>query len=137
VTQRHIGSPPKYKDSLAGFNFKTGNTYAEFRQGDKLAGYGLTALVAGGAAAVAVKTGLFKYIGKFLIFILAGIAAFFKKIWAIIKRIAKQRIEHINGIMFDIYLIIFLIWLLYLIECIVWGTKEVPYFRSLLGISGG
>jgi uncharacterized membrane-anchored protein len=76
---------PDFRSSLKEFNFKAGNTYAEFRQGDKLASYGLTALVAGGATAVAVKTGLFKYIGKFLVFILAGLAAFFKKIWAAIK----------------------------------------------------
>ena len=73
---------PSFRTSLDDFSFKTGNTYAEFREGDKLAGYGLTALVAGGAAAVAVKTGLFKYLGKFLIFIFAGLAAFFKKLWA-------------------------------------------------------
>ena len=76
---------PDFKASLKDFTFKAGNTYAEFRQGDKLAGYGLTALVAGGAAAVAVKTGLFKYIGKFIVFIFVGLAAFFKKVWAAIK----------------------------------------------------
>jgi uncharacterized membrane-anchored protein len=76
---------PDFKSSLKDFSFKTGNTYAEFRQGDKLAAYGLTALVAGGATAVAVKTGLFKYIWKFLIFIAAGLAAFFKRVWARIK----------------------------------------------------
>ena len=80
---------PDYQASLKEFSFKAGNTYAEFRQGDKLASYGLTALVAGGATAVAVKTGLFKYIGKFLIFILAGLAAFFKKIWAAVKNFIR------------------------------------------------
>ncbi len=73
---------PEFKKSLGDFAFKAGGTYAEFRQGDKLAGYGLTALVAGGATAVAVKTGLFKYLGKFLVFIFVGLAAFFKKLWA-------------------------------------------------------
>lgn len=76
---------PEFKTGLKDFSFKTGNTYAEFRQGDKLASYGLTALVAGGAAAVAVKTGFFKYIGKFIVFIFVGLAAFFKKIWAAIR----------------------------------------------------
>jgi len=73
---------PAFRSSLADFAFKPGNSYAEFRSGDKLAGYGLTALVAGGATAVAVKTGLFKYIWKFLVFIFIGLSAFFKKIWA-------------------------------------------------------
>jgi uncharacterized membrane-anchored protein len=81
---------PEFRTSLKDFAFKAGNTYAEFRSGDKLAGYGLTALVAGGAAAVAVKTGLFKYLGKFLVFILAGLAAFFKKIWAKISRFFRS-----------------------------------------------
>lgn len=81
---------PEFKTSLKDFAFKAGNTYAEFRSGDKLASYGLTALVAGGAAAVAVKTGLFKYIGKFLIFIAAGLAAFFKKIWRAIRGEDRQ-----------------------------------------------
>lgn len=76
---------PDFQATLKDFNFKAGNTYAEFRQGDKLASYGLTALVAGGAAAVAVKTGLFKYLGKFIAFIFVGLAAFFKKIWAAIR----------------------------------------------------
>lgn len=76
---------PDYQASLKEFSFKAGNTYAEFRQGDKLASYGLTALVAGGATAVAVKTGFFKYIWKFIVFIFIGLSAFFKKIWAAIK----------------------------------------------------
>lgn len=77
---------PEFQKSLGEFAFKAGNTYAEFTSGDKLAGYGLTALVAGGATAVAVKTGFFKYIGKFLVFIFVGLAAFFKKLWSRIVR---------------------------------------------------
>jgi len=39
---------------LSGFSYKEGKRYAEYVQGDKLAEYGLTALVAGGAGAAAV-----------------------------------------------------------------------------------
>jgi uncharacterized membrane-anchored protein len=81
---------PEFQKSLGEFAFKAGSTYAEFTQGDKLAGYGLTALVAGGATAVAVKTGFFKYIGKFLVFIFVGLAAFFKKLWARIVRFFRS-----------------------------------------------
>lgn len=80
---------PDYEASLKEFSFKAGNTYAEFRQGDKLASYGLTALVAGGAAAVAVKTGLFKYLWKFIVIIFVGLSAFFKRVWAAIKNFIR------------------------------------------------
>jgi len=45
---------------LTGFNFNSGETYAEFRPGDHVAEFGLGALVLGGAAAAAVKAGWFK-----------------------------------------------------------------------------
>jgi uncharacterized membrane-anchored protein len=50
-----------------GFSFTADNNYSSYVKGDKVAEYGLTALIVGGAAAAAVKTGLFKYIGKLLI----------------------------------------------------------------------
>jgi uncharacterized membrane-anchored protein len=50
------------KDDLKGFDYQAGQKYAEYRPGDKLAKYGLAALITGGAAAVAVKTGLWKVI---------------------------------------------------------------------------
>jgi len=61
-----------FKASLAGYSFVAGERYSEFRSGDRVAEYGLAALVLGGAAAVATKTGFGKAIGKFLI---AGIIA--------------------------------------------------------------
>jgi uncharacterized membrane-anchored protein len=42
---------------LTGFRYQPGERYAEFRKGDKMAGYGLAALIGGGAAAAAIKTG--------------------------------------------------------------------------------
>jgi uncharacterized membrane-anchored protein len=66
---------------LEEYSFTPGNKYSEYKSGDKIAKYGLTALIVGGAAAVAAKSGLFKYIWKFLVFIVAGIVAFFKKIF--------------------------------------------------------
>lgn len=64
---------------LADFSYTPGNRYAEFRSGDKLAGYGLTALVAGGAGVAAAKMGLFAKLGKLLAgmwkLILVGLAA--------------------------------------------------------------
>jgi len=57
---------PEVDHVLKTFSYNTGSRYAEFVKGDKLAGYGLTALVAGGAGAAAVKLGLLQYLGSFL-----------------------------------------------------------------------
>ncbi|MBN2338203.1 MAG: DUF2167 domain-containing protein [Acidobacteria bacterium] len=55
---------------LKSYTFNPGFRYSEYRKGDKLAAYGLTALIAGGAGAVAAKSGL---LAKFWKIILAGI----------------------------------------------------------------
>jgi uncharacterized membrane-anchored protein len=62
----------EFNDALRGYAYNAGQRYAEFRQGDKLAGYGLTALIAGGAGAAAVKTGLLQ---KFWKLIVVGVIA--------------------------------------------------------------
>ena len=51
---------------LAGFRYVEGERYAEFREGDKVAKYGLTALVAGTGAFAAAKMGLFGKLGALL-----------------------------------------------------------------------
>jgi uncharacterized membrane-anchored protein len=64
---------PEYQALLQNYSYKQGQRYAEYREGDKLAKYGLAALIAGGAAAVAVKTGLF-----------ASLILLFKKAWKLV-----------------------------------------------------
>jgi len=56
----------EFKTLLTAFDFNSGEKYSEFRPGDRVAEFGLAALVAGGAAAVAVKTGFWKVIVGFL-----------------------------------------------------------------------
>jgi uncharacterized membrane-anchored protein len=51
---------------LGSFGYRTGHKYAEFREGDKIAQYGLAALVVGGAGAAAAKTGLLGALGKLI-----------------------------------------------------------------------
>lgn len=46
-----------FKKTLKGFQFNYGNRYADFKSGDKVATYGLGALIVGGVAAVATKKG--------------------------------------------------------------------------------
>jgi uncharacterized membrane-anchored protein len=64
---------PEFKTLLTGYSYKTGQSYAEFRPGDKIAKYGLAALVTGAGVAIAAKTGL-----------LAGLLLFFKKAWKLL-----------------------------------------------------
>lgn len=59
---------PVLQGLLAGFEFQPGHRYGEWREGDKLAEYGLTGLIAGGTLVAAAKSGL-----------LAKLAAMFAK----------------------------------------------------------
>lgn len=70
---------PELASVLESYDYAQGKKYAEYRKGDKIAKYGLTALVAGGAAAIAVKSGLLKHLWKLLILGAAGVSGFFKK----------------------------------------------------------
>jgi uncharacterized membrane-anchored protein len=72
---------PQFRSLLSGYNFTKGSQYAEWVPGDKVAQVGLTALVTGGAAAVAVKSGLAKYLWKILIVVGAGSLAFLRKVF--------------------------------------------------------
>ena len=64
---------PEFSGVLAKHKFQTGESYAEYRPGDKVAKYGLAALVLGGAAVGAAKLGL-----------LSGLLPFLKKLWILI-----------------------------------------------------
>jgi len=70
---------PKYQNLLTTFDYNSGQTYAEFEEGDKVSEYGLKALVAGGAIFAAAKLGLFGTIAlwfkKALKFVIAGVVA--------------------------------------------------------------
>ncbi len=77
---------PDYQKLVAAYSYVDGNRYGDYRQGDKLAEYGLAALMVGGGAAIAAKTGflmqfllLFKKAWKLLIVGLVAAAAGLKK----------------------------------------------------------
>jgi uncharacterized membrane-anchored protein len=76
---------------LGGFSYLPGQRYAEYKPGDKVAKYGLAALITGGAAAIAVKTGFWKVIVSGLVagwkFIVAGAVA----LWGAISRLFKRK----------------------------------------------
>jgi uncharacterized membrane-anchored protein len=64
---------PDFKQLMAGYHFISGQTYAEYKPGDKVAKYGLAALVVGGAGVGAAKLGL-----------LGPVILFFKKAWYLV-----------------------------------------------------
>lgn len=80
----------EFKSMLKGFDYVSGERYSEWTQGDKVAAYGLGALVMGGAAAVATKKGLWAVLGGIIaagwkvlaglaVAALAGLGSIFKK----------------------------------------------------------
>ncbi len=75
----------QFKAALKGYEFDDGERYAQYQPGDKVAEYGLAALIAGGAAAVAAKKGFFSIIlgalaagWKIVLAALAGVGAWLR-----------------------------------------------------------
>ena len=71
----------EFKNVLLGFQYVEGERYADVREGDHMAQYGLAALIAGGGAAVATKAGLFKGLWKLIVVGAAGLAAWARKLF--------------------------------------------------------
>ena len=82
---------PRFVGVLGGFSFNSGHSYAEFRPGDKVAEYGLAALVAGGAAAVAFKTGLLAKFWKLIVAMFVALSAMLKRLVNYIKRVLSGK----------------------------------------------
>ena len=98
-----VVSPAKYASTklefntlMSGFSFNSGNRYADFRAGDKVAKYGLAALIAGGTGAVLLKTGLLAKFWKFILLAIVAIGGFIKKLFKSIFGGNETRIEDPN-----------------------------------------
>jgi uncharacterized membrane-anchored protein len=76
-----------FNSSLQKFTYVPGEKYAEFKQGDHVAEFGLAALVLGGAAAVATKKGLW-----------GAIAAFLAAFWKLIAGVAVAALAGLRSI---------------------------------------
>jgi uncharacterized membrane-anchored protein len=83
------GLLPGYQKILEGFTYTQGERYAEYQSGDKIAEYGLTALVAGGGAYALAKSGLlgklglmFAKLGKAAILLVVGVLVAIKKLFS-------------------------------------------------------
>jgi uncharacterized membrane-anchored protein len=81
-------SVAEFHTALAGFSYVAGQSYGEYRQGDKLAEYGLVALIAGGAAAVATKSGFLKTFG---VAIVAGLAAVGGAVMTFLRKLFRKK----------------------------------------------
>ena len=80
----------EFDQVLTTYSFNEGHRYAEFRAGDKLAAYGLTALIAGGAGASAVKTGAFKKLWQLIVLGFAALVAAVKKVFSRLSTPARS-----------------------------------------------
>jgi len=72
---------PQFHELVKGFKYIAGERYSEFTSGDKIAKYGLTALIAGGAGAVAAKTGLLGKFWKLIVGAFVALGALLKKVF--------------------------------------------------------
>ena len=84
---------PVFDAIVAGTTFIPGRTYAEWRDGDKVAGYGLTALVAGGAGVAAAKLGLFGKLWK----VILGVLVAAKKLVIVVVLAAVALVKRLFG----------------------------------------
>lgn len=82
---------PEFQSLLNGFSFMPGQTYADWRSGDKVAKYGLTALIVGGAATAAIKSGLLAKLWKLIVPGFLALGAFLKRIYNYIKRLISGK----------------------------------------------
>jgi uncharacterized membrane-anchored protein len=91
---------PLSEQVMSTFHFTEGSRYTDFVKGDKVATYGLTALIVGGATAAAIKSGLFaKLIAamaalwKLIIVGLVAVGAAIKRFFTNIKKKISGEIE--------------------------------------------
>lgn len=84
---------PEFNALLAGYKYSTGETYAEYKPGDKIAKYGLGALVLGGAAVGAAKLGLF---ASLLVFLKKGFKFVILAVVAIVFGLKKFIVRFFN-----------------------------------------
>jgi len=81
---------PAVRKVMEGFSYTPHNRYLAFVKGDKVAEYGLTALVVGGAAAAASKSGLLKWVWKLLLVAIVVVGGLIKKLFSSRKQDAVQ-----------------------------------------------
>jgi uncharacterized membrane-anchored protein len=82
---------PQFDSIVSSTTFVPGSRYSEWKSGDKVAEFGLTALIAGGASAAALKSGLFAKLGAALAAGWKVIAAAFVALSTRLKNLFKRK----------------------------------------------
>lgn len=82
---------PEFDKIMLSTTFVPGSRYSEWKSGDKVAAYGLTALIAGGAGAVAMKSGLFAKLGAAIAGLWKLLAAGFLALSTRLKNLFKRK----------------------------------------------
>lgn len=72
---------PAFNSLLGGFSFNSGQRYAEFTRGDKVAEYGLTGLIVGGTGVTLVKSGILSKFWKIIVAGIVAAGAAIKRMW--------------------------------------------------------
>ena len=80
---------PTIRSLLQGYAFVTGEDYGSYKEGDKVAAYGLGGLLGVGTLAVLAKTGILAKFWKFIVAGVVGIGAFFSRIFGKKKKGAE------------------------------------------------
>jgi uncharacterized membrane-anchored protein len=92
----YAASLPAFNTLISGFAYSQGSRYSDFTAGDKVAKYGLAALIAGGAGAVALKTGLLAKLWKFIVIGVVAVAGFIKRMFRAIFG-KEEKVEDPSG----------------------------------------
>jgi uncharacterized membrane-anchored protein len=87
----------EFNTLISGFSYNQGSRYSDFTKGDKVAEYGLAALIAGGAGAVLLKTGLLAKFWKLIVVGIAALVGFIKKLFGSIFGSKETKIEDPNS----------------------------------------
>lgn len=87
---------PAFNSLVKGFAFSPGHRYAEFTKGDKVAEYGLTGLIVGGAGVALVKTGILQKFWKVIAIGFLALLGAIRKLFARFGRRESNPADHSN-----------------------------------------
>ena len=74
-----VGTVEEFETLMSEFEYTDGHKYAQWKEGDPIAEYGLTALIVGGAGAVALKSGLLSKLWKVIVIGVAAVLSAVRK----------------------------------------------------------
>lgn len=91
---RFAATVPEFDRIIGTHAFVAGRKYSEWQPGDKMAEYGLTALVAGGAVAVAAKSGILAKLWKVIVLGVVAVGAWLRSLFT--GRKPEPRRDHVE-----------------------------------------